>query len=306
MEEIRLHQFSEKLELAGYAKRTIESYRGQVARFFEYLDEKENAQTLREVGKEHITGYQTWLQFGKKDGKAGLGRGSMANRLHALKTFFRIMHDEGLMKQELAPCITVPRTRRGLPRFVPTKEQMKSIIEAARSSHPLAIRDRTMLELLYATGIRSEELRTLTLDDWDQGGHTLFVTGKGAKDRVVPVGAWVVPWLDRYLTKSRPYLVRKACPLLFVSKTGAMLARSNLAWIVRKYGRKANVPHVSPHTLRHACATHLLENGADIRYVQELLGHADLSTTQIYTRVSVSFLKQAHRKYHPRERDADA
>jgi site-specific recombinase XerD len=306
MEEIKLHQFSEKLDLMGYARRTVEGYRGQVASFFAYLDEKEDARTLDEVSREHVAGYQAWLRFGKKEGKTCLGRGGIANRLHALKTFFRVMHDEGLMKQELASCIVAPRMRRGLPRFVPTVEQTKKIIEAARSQLPLVVRDRTMLELLYATGIRSEELRSLSLDDWDQGGHTLFVTGKGAKDRVVPVGAWVVPWLDRYLTKSRPYLVRKACPLLFVSKSGAMLARSNLAWIVRKYGRMANVPHVSPHTLRHACATHLLENGADIRYVQELLGHADLSTTQIYTRVSVSFLKQAHRKYHPRERDADA
>jgi len=305
MEEIKLHQFAEKLELAGYAKRTIESYRGLINGFFIYLDEKESVRSLAEISREHVTGYQTWLSFGKTDDGTRLGRGSMANRLHALKTFFRIMHNEGLMKQELVSGITTPRMRRGLPRFVPTVEQMKNIIEAAGSDHPITIRDRAILELLYATGIRSEELRTLRLDDWTREDGVLFITGKGAKDRLVPVGAWVVPWLEQYLTKSRPHLTGKS-DLLFVSKTGGMLARSNLAWIIRKYGRKAGVERVSPHTLRHACATHLLENGADIRYVQELLGHADLSTTQIYTKVSVSFLKQAHRKYHPRERDMDA
>jgi integrase/recombinase XerD len=306
MDKIRLHQFAEKLELAGYAARTIESYEGLLRHFFAYLDQKESAATLDELTPQHIAGYQTWLQFEKIDGGADRGRGSMANHLHALKTFFRIMRENGLLKHDLAACISVPRMRRGLPRFVPTVAEVKRIIEAAQGQHPLIIRDRTIMELLYATAIRSEELRTLEVDDWEQSACTLFITGKGSKDRIVPVGSWVSPWLERYLTKSRPYLAPKKTPLLFVSKSGGMLARANLAATVRKYAQKAGVEHVSPHTLRHACATHLLENGADIRYVQELLGHADLSTTQIYTKVSVSFLKQAHRRYHPREQDRDA
>jgi integrase/recombinase XerD len=245
MEEILLHQFAEKLELAGYAKRTIESYRGLIKCFFAYLDEKESVRSLPEVNKEHITGYQTWLSFGKTDDGTRLCRGGMANRLHALKTFFRIMHDEGLMKQDLAAEITAPRMRRGLPRFVPTVEQMTRIIESAQPPHQLCIRDRAIMELLYATGIRSEELRTLKLDDWNRDDGVLFITGKGAKDRLVPVGSWVVPWLEQYLTKSRPHLTGKS-DLLFVSKTGGKLARSNLAWIIRKYSRKAGVERVSP------------------------------------------------------------
>jgi len=188
---------------------------------------------------------------------------------------------------------------------VPDVAAMKRIIEAAVPANPLTIRDRCILELLYATGIRSEELRTLDVDDWDESANTLFVTGKGDKDRVVPVGSWVVPYLYAYRTKSRSLLCRKDTPLLFVSRNGLMLARANLAWVIRKYARLAGVAHVCVHTFRHACATHLLENGADIRYVQELLGHSDLSTTQVYTRVTIDFLKQAHGKYHPRERETD-
>ena len=191
-----------------------------------------------------------------------------------------------------------------MPRNVPDKDKMKKIIEAAIPVTLLGVRNRAILELLYATGIRSEELRRLGLDDWDQSANTLFVTGKGSKDRIVPVGAWVAPYLHAYLTKSRPRLMRNASRLMFVSKTGAPIARANLAWLVRKYAAKAGVEHVCVHTFRHACATHLVENGADIRYVQELLGHASLNTTQVYTRVTIDTLKQAHRQYHPRERES--
>ena len=131
--------------------------------------------------------------------------------------------------------------------------------------------------------------------------NRLFITGKGAKDRIVPVGAWVAPYLQGYLEKARPLLVREPTELLFVSRNGRMLKRNSLWRIVDAYARKATIPRLMPHSLRHACATHLLHNGADIRIVQELLGHSSLASTQIYTRVEISLLHKAHSRCHPRE-----
>jgi integrase/recombinase XerD len=305
MDEINLHRFAEKLELHGFAKRTIEGYCGFVKMFLAWLTEHESINELADLGPEHITAYQAYLQFGRSEsGGKSLGRGGLANHLYALKVFLGIMADDGLVGGDCAARIVAPKLRKGVPRHVPAPEKMKKIIEAAIPASRLGIRDRAILELLYASGIRSEELRTLTLDDWDETANTLFITGKGSKDRIVPVGAWVVPYLHAYLTKSRPYLCRAGSRLFFVSKTGAQIARANLAWIVRKYAAKADIASVCVHTFRHACATHLLENGADIRYVQELLGHASLNTTQVYTRVTIDSLKVAHRQYHPRERDS--
>ena len=132
-----------------------------------------------------------------------------------------------------------------------------------------------------------------------------MVTGKGSRDRVVPVGGWVMPYLLEYLEAARPRLInpRDPLPLLFLSKNGRMITFANLGDLIRKYCKRAGIEtNITPHTFRHACATHLLRAGADIRYVQELLGHAQLSTTQIYTKIDITFLKQAHKKYHPREK----
>jgi site-specific recombinase XerD len=172
-------------------------------------------------------------------------------------------------------------------------------------SDPLIKRDRALFELLYATGLRSEEVRSVTVDNLDKIERTLFVTGKGSKDRIVPVGDWVMPYLLEYLEVGRPGLVdsRDPKPFLFLSKHGLRLTTANLGDILRKHAAKAGLDtRLTPHAIRHACATHLLKGGADIRYVQELLGHADLSSTQIYTKIDITFLKQAHKKYHPRER----
>jgi integrase/recombinase XerD len=191
---------------------------------------------------------------------------------------------------------------------VPSEKEMAAILDAIEPADILTIRDRAMLELLYATGLRSEEVRTVTVDNLDRTERTLFVTGKGAKDRIVPVGDWVMPYLLEYLEVSRPKLItaRDPLPLIFLTKNGRQINTPNLGDILRKYVKKSGVDmHITPHTIRHACGTHLLKGGADIRYVQELLGHSDLSSTQIYTKIDISFLKQAHKRFHPRERNPD-
>jgi integrase/recombinase XerD len=305
METIKLHQFAEKLELLGYAKRSIEDYPYYMRLFFRFLDEKESVRSLADVKPEHLTAYHTYLQYSRFRQDKYLATGTVIKRLDAVRLFYRIMHAEGLIEQDYAPLITTPKKRRSLPRHVPTEKNMKALIESVLPTNPITIRDRCILELLYATGLRNQELRTLPVGNVDLTEKTLFVTGKGSKDRIVPVGDWVKPYLLEYLEVARPKLInpREPTDLLFVSKTGRMITEANLGDMIKKYARRIglDIP-ISPHSFRHACATHLLIGGADIRYVQELLGHADLSSTQIYTKIDISTLKAAHKKFHPRER----
>jgi integrase/recombinase XerD len=305
MEEILLHQFAEKLELLGYSKRAIADYPACMRLFFRYCEEHENLTSILDVKPEHLTAYATWLQYNKRRKGNYLSSTTIHARLGILKTFYRIMYREGASPHDYAPLITIPKKRRSLPRNVPSEAEMKKLIESVQPVDTLSKRDRCILELLYATGLRSEELRTLTVENLDLTERTLFVTGKGSKDRLVPVGDWVMPYLLEYLETARPKLVnpREPSPLLFLSKNGRRITCANLGDLVKKYLRKAGLDlRITPHTIRHACATHFLKCGADIRYVQELLGHADLSSTQIYTKLDISFLKQAHKKYHPREK----
>jgi integrase/recombinase XerD len=305
MEEIRLHQFAEKLELLGYSKRSIKDYPYYMGMFFRFLEEKENVQRLADVKPEHLTAYHTHLQYNRfRQGKY-LSTASVIKRLDAVRLFYRIMHAEGLIAQDYAPFITKPKKKRSLPRHVPTEKNMQTLLESVLPTNPLTIRDRCILELLYATGLRNQELRTLPVGNVDLTEKTLFVTGKGSKDRIIPIGDWVMPYLLEYLEAARPKLInlREPTELLFVSKNGRMITEANLGDMIKKHARKAGLDLcITPHSFRHACATHLLKGGADIRYVQELLGHSDLSSTQIYTQLDISFLKLAHKKYHPRER----
>jgi site-specific recombinase XerD len=305
MEEIKLHQFAEKLELMGYSKRSIKDYPYDMRLFLRYLAEKENITSLADIMPEHITAYHTHLQYAKFRHGKYLATASVVKRLDAVKKFYSVMHTEGLIEHNYAPLITVPKKKRNIPRHVPGEKDMIVLLETIKPVDPLTLRDRALFELLYATGLRSEEVRTVLVENFDRTERTLFVTGKGAKDRVVPVGDWVMPYLLEYLEVGRPKLINPRDPsdLLFVSKNGRQINTPNLGDLLRKYMKKAGLDmKISPHTLRHACATHLLKGGADIRYVQELLGHSDLSSTQIYTKLDISFLKQAHKKFHPRER----
>jgi site-specific recombinase XerD len=305
MEELKLHQFAEKLELLGYSKRSVKDYPYDFGLFLRYLEQKENLQSLKDVRPEHITSYHTYLQYTRFRLGKYLATSTIVKRLEAVRLFYRVMHSEGLVKENLSSSVSAPKKKKHLPRHIPNEKEMAALLESIQPSDVLTIRDRAMYELLYATGIRNEELRTLPLDSLDLTEQTLFVSGKGSKDRVVPVGDWVMPYLMEYLEMSRPKLINRRSPLdlLFLSKNGRMITEGNLGDIIRKYARIAGLSiHITPHTFRHACATHLLKGGADIRYVQELLGHADLSSTQIYTKIDITTLKQAHRRFHPRER----
>jgi integrase/recombinase XerD len=309
---LKLHQFAEKLELLGYSKRSIAEYPMYVGYFFRYLETNEGVLSLDELTLQHITAYHTHLRFGSKEKGRVLASRTVSMRLIILKTFFRVMHAEKLIKNNLSSFITPATPPRTPPAYVPSEKEMSRLLNAITPDNPLSIRDRALFELLYATGMRNEEARNLTLERLDLSTRTVRVKGKGGMERIVPIGEWVVPYLMEYLHAVRPKLAVKgnnivsASPgnLLFVSKNGRQLTKNSLAYLLRRYAAKAglSISGMHPHILRHACATHLLRAGADIRYVQELLGHASLNSTQIYTKVEISFLQKAHRKYHPRER----
>lgn len=308
MDEMKLHQFAEKLELLGYSKRVIADYPATVGLFFRYCAEHENITSIHDIRPEHITAYHTWLTYKRHNKGEYLATFTVRTRLGVLKTFYSVMFREKLVEHDYSPFISLPKRNKTLPRNVPSEADMKKLLESIEPCDPLTRRDRALLELLYATGLRNQEARTITLDNLDLTERTLFVTGKGSKDRIVPVGDWVMPYLLEYLHTARPKLInaREPADLLFLSKNGRMITQCNLGDLIRKYARRAGLKiRINPHAFRHACATHLLKAGADIRYVQELLGHADLSSTQIYTRIDISFLKKAHRQFHPRERFTD-
>ncbi len=306
MDEIKLLQFKEKLELRGYASRTIEEYCNYMSQFKNYLEEQENINSFDKVKPEHLNAFHAHLHYTKGSKATFLSVGSVRLRLAALKTFYRVMFEERLVKQNYAPSIALPNETKNIPSHVPTEKDMIRFLDSVIPNTPLRIRNRCIVEILYATGIRNEELCTLTLSSIDLNEKSMRVKGKGSKERLVPIGDWVLPYLKEYLLLSRPKLVsrnRFGNNRFFVSKTGRNLVRSSIGYLVRVLSKKVGLPYkVTPHSFRHACATHLLKAGADIRYVQELLGHELLSTTQIYTKVEISFLKKIHKQYHPRER----
>jgi integrase/recombinase XerD len=295
----------EHLKVQSYARRTLESAEGHLRFFLEYLDKETKAEDLSQLSYGDLSAYQTWLYYTetrKGEGKP-LSLNTQAMRLSAVKGFFRWLFKEGILFHDPAASLAQPKQRDSLPRNILTDQQTLSLLNAPDVKSPLGLRDRAILELLYATGIRNEELRSLKLQDVDREASQARITGKGAKDRVVPVGRIALNWLSLYLQDARPKLISRADPgLLFLSKKGRKITNGNLIDLIRKYAKKAGLPDsITPHALRHTCATHLLRAGADIRHIQALLGHSELSTTQVYTRVEIGDLKKVHRLYHPRE-----
>jgi integrase/recombinase XerD len=301
-----LHQFEEKLHLLGFAQRTVDSYVFDLKCFFTFLEEHEQVGNVGRITSEHVTAYHNHLLFGRVKTGNPLSTPTVRGRLLAIKRFFAVMTRERLLapEKDLSPTISLPRTKLRLPKSIPEVKEVAKLLDHIRPDTLLAIRNRAMLELLYATGIRSQELRSLLLNQLDLSGKTLFVHGKGSKDRIVPIGDWVMPYLLEYLETVRPKLLREPTELLFVTNRGRKLGENDLCAVFKKYREQADIGRrITPHSLRHACATHLLKGGADIRYIQELLGHGSLATTQRYTHVQIKDLKRAHRKYHPREKE---
>jgi integrase/recombinase XerD len=226
---------------------------------------------------------------------------STARQLSSFRRFFRYLMREGVVREDPTAQIAMPRIGRSLPKSL-TEAEVESLLLAPLVSDPLGHRDRTMLEVLYATGLRVSELVGLRVDQLNMNQGVLRVLGKGNRERLIPLGEEAVRWLGTFLSGPRAEILNdRSTDYLFPTRRGDRMTRQAFWHIIKRYARKASVNHgLSPHTLRHAFATHLLNHGADLRVVQMLLGHSDLSTTQIYTHVARERMKELHSEHHPR------
>jgi integrase/recombinase XerD len=226
---------------------------------------------------------------------------STARQLSSFRRFYRYMFREGVVREDPTGQIAMPKVGRSLPRSL-TEEEVEALLAAPVVSDPLGHRDRTMLEVLYATGLRVTELVSLTLGQVNLNQGVLRIVGKGGRERLIPLGEEACAWVQQFLRGPRAeILLERQTDSLFPTRRGDRMTRQAFWHIIKRYARKAGVEKdLSPHTLRHAFATHLLNHGADLRVVQMLLGHSDLSTTQIYTHVARERLKDLHAQHHPR------
>ncbi len=278
----------------GLAKNTLESYERDLRGFLLYL-KNESVSTTKDIRRSHIMGYLAHLRSKK------LANSTVSRNLASIRSFFNFLMQERRIEENPAGDLESPRQEKKLPKVISMKE-IDSLLKQPDELKVSGIRDKAMLELLYATGIRVTELIDLGVNDVNTESGYIRCTGKGSKERIVPVGAMAIQKVKNYIEEGRSKLVKDLKEQsLFVNQHGRRLTRQGFWKIIKKYARQAQIQkEITPHTLRHSFATHLLENGADLRSVQEMLGHADISTTQIYTQVSKSKLRDVYERAHPR------
>ena len=302
--EVWQERFRDHLRLRQFSPRTIEGHVRELLSFLDYL-ESEGVERLMDVNREHLEGYRTALFHRRYRGKR-LKMQTQAAKLCRVRCFLRFLVQERYLLIDPSKDLKMPKLETTLPRVILTEEEVDCLMAVPDPDTPLGLRDRAILELLYGTAIRNTETRELRMEALDLGGHLLQIRqGKGNKSRVVPLGEEAHYWLQRYLREGRPQLTtRLGERRVFLSKSGRCIARANLAHMVRRNAARAGIEKtVTPHVLRHSCATHMLRRGANIRHLQELLGHAQVSTTQVYTKLELSDLQWAHRQFHPRGRE---
>lgn len=276
----------------GLSAHTLSAYRGDLERLGRFLAAR--ARTLPAAERADLRAYL------EERRRARARPATAARLLSTLKRFYRWLLRERLIEADPTALLEAPKLARRLPQAL-SEAQVERLLAAPGESGALALRDRAMLETLYATGLRVSELVGLTLAQMSLTQGLVRVVGKGNKERLVPLGEEALTWLARYLQEARPALARRPAEAVFISARAAPLTRQAFWHNIRRYARKAGIDaKVSPHTLRHAFATHLLNHGADLRAVQMLLGHSDLSTTQIYTHVARARLQELHARHHPR------
>ncbi|OIU71162.1 site-specific tyrosine recombinase XerD [Rossellomorea aquimaris] len=280
----------------GLAKNTIESYQRDLKNYSLYLANVEEISTFNEVTRVNIVQFLGHLKDQGKSSK------TVARHVASIRSFHQFLLREKSADQDPTVHIETPKTERNLPRIL-SIEEVEALLEAPEESTPLGMRDKAMLELLYATGIRVSELISLKMEDVHLTMGFVRCIGKGNKERIIPIGKTAMTVLEKYLENARLKLRSKKHKdeHLFLNHHGKGLTRQGFWKNLKALAKKANIEKdLTPHTLRHSFATHLLENGADLRAVQEMLGHADISTTQIYTHVTKTRLKDVYSKFHPR------
>lgn len=291
----------------GLAAHTLAAYRRDLSRYLRYAS-LEGVTSPDDVTEETVTGFLRHLRAGDDD-HAPLAASSAARTLVAVRGFHRFLAAEGATTHDPAHAVAPPSPPSRLPKAIPVDAVERLLAAASLGDPPVSLRDRALLEVLYGAGARISEAVGLDLDDIDLGDErrpdaVVRVLGKGSRQRVVPLGSYAVQALSEYLVRARPALAAKGpgTPAVFLNQRGRRLSRQSAWAAIRTAGERAGLEHVSPHTLRHSFATHLLDGGADVRVVQELLGHASVTTTQIYTLVTAQQLREVYAQAHPRAR----
>lgn len=278
----------------GLAANTLESYQRDLLMYTAYLREQ-GVVHIAETNRAHIVGYLLML---KEKGRA---TATLSRNLASIRAFYQFLVRDKFLDKDPSVHLETPKIEKRLPKVL-TIAEVERLLEGPSLHEPAGVRDRAMLELLYATGIRVSELVNLNLGDVNLEMGFLKCMGKGAKERIIPLGKIAIEIVRRYIETARPRLLKgKSEHALFLNHLGKRISRQGFWKIIKKYAQMANIrTEITPHTLRHSFATHLLENGADLRAVQEMLGHADISTTQIYTHVTRTRIKDVYAKTHPR------
>jgi len=293
-----LTRYVEELRVRRYSVSSLEKARFELPRLIHHLREN-GVSDARAVIEEHLVAYARHLERRRTRWGSPLTASSRASAISTMRRFFAFLVSREHILRDPAQAIPLPKIRR-LPRGILTERQARRLVAAPFAGSRIGKRDRAILETLYGTGIRLGEAARADVSDLDLRGRVLLVrSGKGKKDRLVPVPGRAAVALDTYLIEARPELVKRLDPALFISRHGARLSLVGLRAVVQRHGRAMGVA-VSPHALRHTCATHLLCGGADIRHVQELLGHRCLATTALYTRVAIKDLREVLARAHPR------
>ncbi len=294
--ERQVHAFLQYVNAErGLSENTLAAYRRDLSRYVQFLDEERGGITPSRATHEDVGAFFAWLRSMK------LAASSIARCMSALRVFHRFLINEDLARENPTTNLDTPKLDRTLPEVL-THSEIERLLNAPDETTPIGVRDRAMLECAYATGLRVSELLHVDMRNlhFDQG--YIRVVGKGNKERVVPIGRKAIDHITRFVEQVRPELLSgRESSILFVNRNGKPLTRMTFWQTLKRYCKKARITKdVSPHTLRHSFATHLLEGGADLRAVQEMLGHSSIATTQIYTHVDRERLKIMHKKFHPR------
>lgn len=279
----------------GLSKNTIISYRHDLQAYLDYLKDKRHVSSLEKVNKNQIIDFMLSLK------EAGLNASSIARRLAAIKTFYRFLIREKILKDNPTSLLESPKLWKKIPQTL-TLEEIETLIAQPDTRSMSGLRDRAIIELLYATGMRVSELSQLKVSDISMDVGFLRCLGKGNKERIIPLGRKAITSLKKYIEKARPHFLKgHSNNILFLSRLHRRVSRQSIWKMIKKHASRCRIKkEIRPHILRHSFATHLLEGGADLRSVQEMLGHSDISTTQIYTHINKDRLKMIHRQFHPR------
>jgi integrase/recombinase XerD len=292
-------EFLATLELErGLSRNTLEAYRSDLQQYGAFLGRRE--QDPLEVGPTDLAAFVSELAGGR-DGKRPVAPATLQRKIACLRSFYRHLRRDQILAEDPTTELRPPRARARLPKVL-TRDEVARLLAQPRGSDPAALRDRALLETMYACGLRASEAIGLELSELDLETGILRARGKGSKERIVPIGSKAIATLRAYLERGRPRLVGlRDEPRVFVNQRGGGLSRQGLYKIVQRHARTAGLEdRMSPHTLRHTFATHLLAGGCDLRSLQEMLGHADIGTTQIYTHLSAGRLREVYFDAHPR------